>query len=57
MTSLFKLFGAIEFLSDTIPIKEPFKVYVSETKSMYKKIMAKTFTFDNLSYKSGRGNG
>ncbi len=58
MTSLFKLFGAIESLKYMLPqIKECQTVLVGLVKALYKKIYHKKFEINNLTYKVGRGGG
>ena len=58
MTSLFKLFGAIESLKYLLPqIKECQTVLVGLVKALYKKIYQKKTTLKNLTYKVGRGGG
>ncbi|MCE8159333.1 MAG: hypothetical protein I3273_06580 [Candidatus Moeniiplasma glomeromycotorum] len=58
MTSLFKLFGAIESLKYMMPqIKECQTVLVGLVKALYKKIYHKKVEIKNLNYKAGRGGG
>jgi len=58
MTSLFKLFGAIESLKYLLPqIKECQTVLVGLVKALYKKIYHKKVQIESLSYKLGRGGG
>lgn len=58
MTSLFKLFGAIESLKYLLPqIKECRSVLVGLVKALYKKIYQKKAQIEGLTYRVGRGGG
>ena len=58
MTSLFKLFGAIESLKYSLPhLKECQTVLVGLVKAYYKKIYHKKTQIEGLTYKVGRGGG
>ena len=58
MTSLFKLFGAIESLKYMLPqIKECKSVLVGLVKALYKKVYHKKVEIKDLTYKLGRGGG
>ena len=58
MTSLFKLFGAIESLKYLLPtIKECRSVLVGLVKALYKKIYQKKAQIEGLIYQVGRGKG
>lgn len=58
MTSLFKLFGAIESLKYLLPqIKECRSALVGLVKALYKKIYQKKVQIEGLNYQIGRGGG
>lgn len=58
MTSLFKLFGAIESLKYFLPhLKECRTVLVGLVKAFYKKIYQKKAQIEGLTYQVGRGGG
>jgi tetrahydromethanopterin S-methyltransferase subunit H len=59
MTSLFKLFGAIESLKYSFPqVQEVKIVFVSAVKQLYRQVYhQKEKTIEGLNYKAGRGGG
>lgn len=58
MTSLFKLFGAIESLKYSFPqVQEVKSIFVSAVKQLYRQVYKKEKKIQDLNYKAGRGGG